>query len=166
MALRSGCQQACRCGGRVVRTQPCAHHTLGIAGWHCCGTLVSPPRFSPARSLQLSTPRLCRLLSLSPLRLWGRGRVTGMGSRPGGVCPTRSKDIVFCMGDPLCSPYGGDLPTVCPSSPLWELSGGPVGGSVWGQPPQHAGNWATAGRRPPRQLQAGIELLCLEPFRH
>lgn len=145
-----------------VRTQPCAHHTSGIAGWGCWGTLVSPPRCSPAPCLRFSTRPAVPAPSCVPTTSVGQGGVTELGPRPGGASPVHSGDAGFCMGDPLCS----DLLPVCPSCPTSGAGWGPTGVSARGRPLQRAGSRAAAGRRPPRQLQAGIELLCLEPVRH
>lgn len=72
----------------------------------------------------------------------------------------------FRGGSTLQTVQGRSAPSM-PQLPLpWELGGGPIGASAWGWPLQCAGSRAAAGRRPPRLLQAGIELLCLEPVRH
>lgn len=147
-----------------VRTQPHAHHTLGTAGWGCWGTLVSPPRCSPAPRLRLPAPPAVPAPCHVPTATTGQGGVTEPAPCPGGASPTHSRDTVFCMEHPLCSPYRDDLPPVAPLP--WELGGGPVGAVVRGRPPQRDGSRAAAGRRPPRLLRVGIELLCLEPVRH
>lgn len=146
VALRSGCRRGCE--DPVL----CPSH-LG----HCWLGLLGDTGFSSnVLSTSLAVLAPCRV----PTTSVGQGRVMGWVplSRTAGI-------LVLCMGDPLGTPCRDDLPLACPSCPPRELAGGPAGASAREQPPQRAGTWAAAGRRPPRQLRAGIELLCLKPFR-
>lgn len=125
-----------------VRTQPHAHHTLGIAGWGCWGTLVSPPRCSPAPCLWLSTPPAVPAPCRVPTATTDQGGVMGLWPCPGGASPLHSGDTVFCMEHPLCSPYRDDPPPVCPCCP-------PPGGAGWGSRGGRGTGAASAACREP-----------------
>ena len=139
MALGSGCQQARPCGECKDPAQcPLLH---GHCWMGLQGTLVSPLGC-------FSTPP-----AVSPLPPRAREEQQGQG------IAQEVPSTVLAWGIHFAAHAGMIYPQWAPIAPPGSWVGVP-----WG--PRCAGSWVAAGRRPPRLLQAGIELLCLEPVRH